>query len=374
MTLTQTPAAAGAVERLPRRLPPEPAAVLRPGGPPGAQRARGDLAVHAAQAAPRDPRRPRVRRAPDWETTLPEGVTLTEISAAEAIELGELAPGDRPAALAVAKSGGAMLLDVPADHAGDEPVWLRLTGSSVEDLVYGHLVMRVGTHADVTIVIEHTGSARYCATTSVLVGDGARVNVLTPAGLGRRRGPPGPRRDPGRPRRVRAAHRDLLRRRPGPHARQRRVRRPRRRGRAARPLLRRRGPAPRAPAVRRPQRAAHQEPRALQGCAAGPGRAHRVGRQRADPQGRRGHRDLRGEPQPGAHRRLPGRLGAQPRDRDRRDQGRGPRLRHRPLRRRAAVLPALRGVSEAEAHRLRRARLLQRPDPQGRRACPRRRS
>ena len=45
--------------------------------------------------------------------------------------------------------------------------------------MWGHLVIRVGTHAEVTIVVEHTGSARYCATTSVLVGDGAKVNVLT---------------------------------------------------------------------------------------------------------------------------------------------------------------------------------------------------
>ena len=79
----------------------------------------------------------------------------------------------------------------------------------------------------------------------------------------------------------------------------------------------------------------------LQGRAAGRGRAHGLDRQRADPQGRRGHRDLRGEPQPGAHRRLPGRLGAEPRDRDRRDRGRRPRVGDRPLRRRAAVLPAL---------------------------------
>ena len=114
-----------------------------------------------------------------WETSLPEGVTLTEISAAEAIELGEPAPNDRPSALAVAKSGTAVLLDVPAELASEEPVWIKLHGASVDDLVWGHLVVRVGAHADVTLVLEHTGSARYSAMTSVLVGDGAKVNVLT---------------------------------------------------------------------------------------------------------------------------------------------------------------------------------------------------
>ncbi len=114
-----------------------------------------------------------------WETSLPAGVTLSEISADEAVALGELAPNDRPAALAVANAGGAVLLDVPAELELDEPVVVNLKGASVDDLVWGHLVVRVGAHAKATIVLEHTGSARYCATTSVLVGDGASVNVLT---------------------------------------------------------------------------------------------------------------------------------------------------------------------------------------------------
>ena len=182
MTVTETPAVAGAVEgaaekRIESHLNPPPSY---------------DLADHPVPTGREEIWRftPLKRlggildgepsdRHLDWDTTLPDGVTLTKISAAEAVELGELAPGDRPAALAVAEGGGAVLLDVPADHTGDEPVWLRLHGSSVDDLVWGHLVIRVGPHADVTIVVEHTGSARYCATTSVLVGDGAKVNVLT---------------------------------------------------------------------------------------------------------------------------------------------------------------------------------------------------
>ena len=58
---------------------------------------------------------------------------------------------------------------------------------------------------------------------------------------------------------------------------------------------------------------------ALQGdpSSAKPRRAHRVGRRCADPRRGRGHRHLRGQPQSGAHRRRPRRLGTQPRDRDR---------------------------------------------------------
>ncbi|MFC5178592.1 Fe-S cluster assembly protein SufD [Nocardioides taihuensis] len=114
-----------------------------------------------------------------WETSLPEGVTLTEVSDEQARELGELAPNDRPSALAAANAGSALLLDVPAGTEVSEPVVLRLHGESVDDLVWGRLIVRVGNHAQATVVITHTGSARYAAITSVLVGDGAAVNVLS---------------------------------------------------------------------------------------------------------------------------------------------------------------------------------------------------
>jgi Fe-S cluster assembly protein SufD len=114
-----------------------------------------------------------------WETSLPEGVTLTEITAEQAREIGELAPNDRPSALAAANAGGALLLDVPAGAEIAEPVVLRLHGESVDDLVWGRLLVRVGHHAQATVVVTHTGSARYAAITSVLVGDGAALNVLS---------------------------------------------------------------------------------------------------------------------------------------------------------------------------------------------------
>jgi Fe-S cluster assembly protein SufD len=114
-----------------------------------------------------------------WDTTLPDGVTLTAITADEAREIGELAPNDRPSALAAANAGGAMLLEVPAEAEISEPIVLRLHGQSVDDLVWGQLVVRVGRHAQATVVILHTGSARYSAITTVLAGDASNVNVLS---------------------------------------------------------------------------------------------------------------------------------------------------------------------------------------------------
>jgi Fe-S cluster assembly protein SufD len=115
----------------------------------------------------------------DWHTDLPDGVTLREITAEEARELGEVVPVDRPSALAVANAGGATLLDIPAEVELADPVILTLHGRSAEDLVWGHLVIRVGRHARAAVVVQHTGAARYAANTSLVVGDGAHVTAVT---------------------------------------------------------------------------------------------------------------------------------------------------------------------------------------------------
>lgn len=114
-----------------------------------------------------------------WDSSLPEGVTLTEITAEQAREHGELAPNDRPSALAAANAGGALLLDIPAEAELTEPIVLKLHGESVDQLVWGRLLVRAGRFSKATVVLTHTGSARYSAITTVLVGDGADLNVLT---------------------------------------------------------------------------------------------------------------------------------------------------------------------------------------------------
>ncbi len=114
-----------------------------------------------------------------WEQTLPEGVTLTTISTAEAQALSVAAPFDRLGALAAANAGSAVLIDVPANTELDEPVLVKLSGDSVDSTVWGHVVIRVGTHAKAKIVLDHAGSATYDAFTPVVVGDGAQLDLVT---------------------------------------------------------------------------------------------------------------------------------------------------------------------------------------------------
>ena len=114
-----------------------------------------------------------------WDAHVPEGVTVSEISTEDAAVLGETLPADRPSALAVALGGGAVLVDVPAETELREPLVIRLSGAAADDQVWGHIVVRLGTHAKATVVFEHTGSARYGASTSVLVGENAQLDVIS---------------------------------------------------------------------------------------------------------------------------------------------------------------------------------------------------
>ncbi len=72
-----------------------------------------------------------------------------------------------------------MLVDVAAELELDEPLIIRLSGESAADVVWGHIVVRLGAHSKAVVVFEHTGSAQYSASTSVLVGDGAQLDLVS---------------------------------------------------------------------------------------------------------------------------------------------------------------------------------------------------
>jgi Fe-S cluster assembly protein SufD len=114
-----------------------------------------------------------------WDTDLPEGVELTSVEADDPLLKGLPEPGDRLAALARQRSGGAAVVRVPAEAQLDRPVTLGLSGTGSEDVVWGQLVIEVGAFAKATVVLDHTGLARYAGGVAVLVGDGAQVRVVS---------------------------------------------------------------------------------------------------------------------------------------------------------------------------------------------------
>ncbi len=112
------------------------------------------------------------------DVSVPAGVSVTETSTEQAKALGGRPPMDRLAVMAVANAGGALHIDVPAEVRLDEPVVVKLTGEGADQVVHGHVVVTIGHHAEVTLALEHVGSATYDAYVSVVVGEGAQVNLV----------------------------------------------------------------------------------------------------------------------------------------------------------------------------------------------------
>jgi Fe-S cluster assembly protein SufD len=114
-----------------------------------------------------------------WTTDLPEGVELTSVEADDPLLKGLPEPADRLAALARRHSEGATVVRVPAEAQLDRPVTLALAGTGSDDVVWGQLVVEVGAFAKATVVLDHTGLARYAGGVAVLVGDGADVMLVS---------------------------------------------------------------------------------------------------------------------------------------------------------------------------------------------------
>lgn len=111
-----------------------------------------------------------------WKTQLPEGVTVTQVPAAEARAMGILPPQDRAAVLAAAAE--ALLVDIPVEAELTEPVRVVLSGRTAE-ATQGHVVVRAGRHSKAVVVLEHTGSAQYSQLVSIVTGDGSDLTVVS---------------------------------------------------------------------------------------------------------------------------------------------------------------------------------------------------
>jgi Fe-S cluster assembly protein SufD len=114
-----------------------------------------------------------------WTTDLPEGTELTSVEADDPLLKGLPEPADRLAALARRRAGGAAVLRVRPEAVLDRPVTLALAGTGSDDVVWGQLVIEVGAFAQATVVLDHSGLARYAGGVAVLVGDGAQVDLVS---------------------------------------------------------------------------------------------------------------------------------------------------------------------------------------------------
>ncbi|MBO8188316.1 Fe-S cluster assembly protein SufD [Streptomyces spirodelae] len=111
------------------------------------------------------------------EVSAPDGVTVEKVSRDDA-RIGRAGkPVDRVAAQAFSSFEKASVVSVPKDAVLTEPVRVSLHGEG--GVTYGHTVFDIGAFAEVVIVIDHTGDAVRSANVEFVVGDGAKVTVVS---------------------------------------------------------------------------------------------------------------------------------------------------------------------------------------------------
>ncbi|MEV0840923.1 Fe-S cluster assembly protein SufD [Actinocatenispora sera] len=107
----------------------------------------------------------------------PAGVTIRRV-ADEPRKGSVLTPFDRISALAYERSTETLVVDVAREAVVAEPVTVRLTGTGADGASFGHTFIEVGALAEVTLIVDQTGSTTYADNVEVVVGDGARLTLV----------------------------------------------------------------------------------------------------------------------------------------------------------------------------------------------------
>ncbi|MDT0451832.1 Fe-S cluster assembly protein SufD [Streptomyces hesseae] len=111
------------------------------------------------------------------EVEAPEGVTVETVGRDDA-RLGRSGkPVDRVAAQAYSSFEKASVVSIPKDTVLSEPVRISVRGQG--GVAFGHAVVEIGAFAEAVVVIDHTGDATLAANVEYLIGDGAKLTVVS---------------------------------------------------------------------------------------------------------------------------------------------------------------------------------------------------
>lgn len=107
----------------------------------------------------------------------PEGVTVETVGRDDA-RLGRAGtPVDRVAAQAYSAFEKAGVITVPKETVLTEPVRIAVHGEG--GVAYGHQLVELGAFAEAVVVIDHTGDAVLAANVDYVLGDGAKLTVVS---------------------------------------------------------------------------------------------------------------------------------------------------------------------------------------------------
>ncbi|MFJ7072440.1 Fe-S cluster assembly protein SufD [Streptomyces sp. NPDC098781] len=107
----------------------------------------------------------------------PEGVTVETVGRDDA-RLGKAGmPVDRVAAQAYSAFEKAGVITVPKETVLTEPIRIAVHGEG--GVAYGHQVVELKAFAEAVVVIDHTGDAVLAANVDYILGDGAKLTVVS---------------------------------------------------------------------------------------------------------------------------------------------------------------------------------------------------
>ncbi|MET7691368.1 Fe-S cluster assembly protein SufD [Streptomyces sp. NPDC005483] len=107
----------------------------------------------------------------------PEGVTVETVDRDDA-RIGRAGtPVDRIAAQAYSAFEKAGVVTVPKETVLTEPIRIAVHGEG--GVRYGHQVVELGAFAEAVVVIDHTGDAVLAANVDYILGDGAKLTVVS---------------------------------------------------------------------------------------------------------------------------------------------------------------------------------------------------
>ncbi|MFD7611689.1 Fe-S cluster assembly protein SufD [Streptomyces sp. NPDC059828] len=111
------------------------------------------------------------------EVSAPEGVTVEAVGRDDA-RLGRAGkPVDRVAAQAYSSFEKASVVTVPKETVLSEPIRISVRGEG--GVAYGHQHIELGAFAEAVVVIDHTGDAAVAANVDFVLGDGAKLTVVS---------------------------------------------------------------------------------------------------------------------------------------------------------------------------------------------------
>ncbi|MFF6775126.1 Fe-S cluster assembly protein SufD [Streptomyces sp. NPDC012637] len=111
------------------------------------------------------------------EIEAPEGVTVETVGRDDA-RLGKAGtPVDRVAAQAYTSFEKASVVTVAKEAVLTEPV--RITVHGEGGVAFGHQVIELGAFAEAVVVLDHTGDAVLAANVDYVLGDGAKLTVVS---------------------------------------------------------------------------------------------------------------------------------------------------------------------------------------------------